>query len=244
MPAKGRGAGVSAIDIKSKDGEKRFRSVLIRGQVGIPSCRGIFGDCLRVCSNLRQSTCLRVYMYENRDLAEISWEDNLMPAVPIAMAHRELIEGGWEDHLLPPLTPIRVMRDLAEISWEDRVLAASQSGAADRPLPPQPGQLAPGARPSWSVDRGAASQASTRRSEGTSPSRIGSIASCNGLESSPGPASRSVASLRAAARERRASASTHSHICLLKLFCTSYFTLERDKVNPCDVLLPRGRSSN
>ena len=48
-------------------------------------------------------------MYENRDLAEISWEDNLMPAVPIAMAHRDLIEGGWEDHLLPPLTPIRVM---------------------------------------------------------------------------------------------------------------------------------------
>ena len=44
-------------------------------------------------------------MYENRDLAEISWEDNLMPAVPIAMAHRDLIEGGWEDHLLPPLTP-------------------------------------------------------------------------------------------------------------------------------------------
>lgn len=101
-------------------------------------------------------------MYENRDLAEISWEDNLMPAVPIAMAHRDLIEGGWEDHLLPPLTPIRVMRDLAEISWEDRVLAASQSGAADRPLPPQPGQLAPGARPSWSVDRGALASIDTK----------------------------------------------------------------------------------
>lgn len=94
MPAKGRGAGVSAIDIKSKDGEKKKVPSLIRGQVGIP--RGIFGDCLRVCSNLRQSTCLRVYMYENRDLAEISWEDNLMPAVPIAMAHRDLIEGGWD----------------------------------------------------------------------------------------------------------------------------------------------------
>ena len=159
MPAKGRGAGVSAIDIKSKTVRKESFS-LIRGQVGIP--RGIFGDCLRVCSNLRQSTCLRVYMYENRDLAEISWEDNLMPAVPIAMAHRDLIEGGWEDHLLPPLTPIRVMRDLAEISWEDRVLAASQSGAADRPLPPQPGQLAPGARPSWSVDRGALASIDTK----------------------------------------------------------------------------------
>ena len=113
-------------------------------------------------------------MYENRDLAEISWEDNLMPAVPIAMAHRDLIEGGWEDHLLPPLTPIRVMRDLAEISWEDRVLAASQSGAADRPLPPQPGQLAPGARPSWSVDIEEPSQASTRRSiDPKGPRRVG-----------------------------------------------------------------------
>ena len=78
------------------------------------------------------------------------------------------------------------------------------------------------------------SQASTRRSEGTSPSRIGSIASCNGLESSPGPASRSVASLRAAARERRASASTHSHICLLTfLYFLLYFGAGQGKSLRC-----------
>ena len=76
--------------------------------------------------------------------------------------------------------------------------------------------------------------ASTRRSEGTSPSRIGSIASCNGLESSPGPASRSVASLRAAARERRASASTHSHICLLTfLYFLLYFGAGQGKSLRC-----------
>ena len=110
-------------------------------------------------------------MYENRDLAEISWEDNLMPAVPIAMAHRDLIEGGWEDHLLPPLTPIRVMRDLAEISWEDRVLAASQSGAADRPLPPQPGQLAPGAWRTPVLECG--EEPSHRHEDPKGPRRVG-----------------------------------------------------------------------
>lgn len=36
-----------------------------------------------------------------RTLAELSWEDRLLPDVPAAPSPRSLSEGGWEDRLLP-----------------------------------------------------------------------------------------------------------------------------------------------
>ena len=57
------------------------------------------------------------------DLAEVNWEDTLLPPVPQTTAHRCLSETSWEDRCLPPMgTAAQAPGRLSEASWEDRCL--------------------------------------------------------------------------------------------------------------------------
>jgi hypothetical protein len=69
-----------------------------------------------------------------RDLAEINWEESLLPPIPVRRRSlsMSLSELSWEDRLLPSLsTPTgRAPGRIKENSWEDRVLPTV--------LPPKP----------------------------------------------------------------------------------------------------------
>ena len=57
------------------------------------------------------------------DLAEVNWEDTLLPPIPQPAAHRCLSENSWEDRCLPPMgTAAQAPGRLSESSWEDRCL--------------------------------------------------------------------------------------------------------------------------
>lgn len=58
-----------------------------------------------------------------RDLAEVSWEETLLPTIPPPTTSRCLSELSWEERCLPPVgTAAHVPGRLSELSWEDRVL--------------------------------------------------------------------------------------------------------------------------
>ena len=57
------------------------------------------------------------------DLAEVNWEDTLLPPIPQPAARRCLSETSWEDRCLPQMgTAAQAPGRLSESSWEDRCL--------------------------------------------------------------------------------------------------------------------------
>ena len=56
-------------------------------------------------------------------VAEVNWEETLLPPIPQPAGRRCLSETSWEDRCLPPMgTAACVPGRLSEASWEDRVL--------------------------------------------------------------------------------------------------------------------------
>ena len=56
-------------------------------------------------------------------LAEVNWEETLLPSIPQPAAHRNLSETSWEDRCLPKVgTAAQAPGRLSESSWEDRCL--------------------------------------------------------------------------------------------------------------------------
>ena len=55
------------------------------------------------------------------DLAEVNWEDTLLPPIPQPAARRCLSETSWEDRCLPSLSTVGT-GSLSELAWEDRLL--------------------------------------------------------------------------------------------------------------------------
>ena len=74
-------------------------------------------------AGVRRGLATRLHR-KNRDLAEVGWEESLLPPVLHAAASvRDLAEDGWEERLLPSIELAAApRRNLAENSWEDRLL--------------------------------------------------------------------------------------------------------------------------